>query len=99
MAKPQEVDWREPPPKGKGGHGKWEATLKPLVRHPGRWAMIFRAKTPLQAQQTRENLNQRKVNIPLPDDDWGFAAREQEVFAIYRGKAKNARVRRAKRQG
>jgi hypothetical protein len=98
VAKVTEPEWRDPPPKGKGGRGRWEQILMPLVRNPGRWAMIFRARTVQQAMDTRDNLHKRRVMIPCPDEEWSFTSRKHEVFAIYRGKS-NARVRRAKREG
>lgn len=85
-----------PPP---GRHNPWMDRLRPLVTHPGRPAEIFIADSAENARDAVKNLNARKVIIPRPDHHWVFTARENVVFAIYKGKGgrtTNARVRRAK---
>jgi len=89
------------PPRKGGGSGKWADLLLPMLKNPGRWALIHTAETPEQANKTQSNLHARMVSIPEPTHDWQFAARGCEVFAIYRGRkrGKDASVRRANRRG
>jgi hypothetical protein len=48
--------------------------------------MVKGFETLEQAQDAQSNLTQRLVKIPLPEDEWTFAARGAELFAIYRGR-------------
>jgi len=86
MAKPQKETVRfvdELPPKGR--YSPWVERLQPLVRAPRRWAEVWIADTPFQAQDAVSNLNRRKAQIPRPDHDWSFASRGNLVFAMYGG--------------
>ena len=91
-----ELEWRDPPPARSHVKGAWSDILTPLLKRPGQWAMIYEARSARQAQQRASNLTARLVSIPRPNDDWTFISRENEVFAIYRGKKRETRVRRAK---
>lgn len=77
------------PPKTSGG--KWVEILSPLVRNKGRYALVSTLKTPEQAQDTQNNLSQRKVLIPYPDHEWWFGARGVELYARYLGPIKKGR--------
>lgn len=88
MAKPkQEQDTvrfvDELPPKMR--HKPWVERLQPLIRAPRRWAEVWTAETPYQAQDAVSNLNRRKAEIPRPDHSWSFASRGCIVFAMYGG--------------
>jgi hypothetical protein len=78
------IEFREPPPKYHKA-GSWIRTLEPLLKKPGRWAMVRACDSPEQAGDAQSNLTGRKVNIPQPDHDWVFSARGSELFAIYHG--------------
>lgn len=98
----QDPEWKDPPPPGSGMRGVWMEILRPLTKHPGRWARIHVADEPELAQHTVSNLNRRLVQIPYPDASWEFVARGCEVYGrFYRGrKTANAKpVRRTKRAG
>jgi|KBSMisStandDraft_5_1062788.scaffolds.fasta_scaffold207097_1 hypothetical protein len=82
-----------------GGGAAWTSILSPLITRPEQWALIREFDTPTQAMASQSNLARRKVNIPLPDHEWSFAARGAELYACYRGKKKkqrssSARIRR-----
>lgn len=80
-----DVVFREPgPPKSQYG-GAWLPTLTALLRHKGQWAMVKEFDNPELAGSAQSNLAGRRVRIPEPEHDWGFAARGCELFAIYRG--------------
>ena len=104
MARPAEqkvVFVEEPPRKSGGATGKWIQVLNPLLKHPGRWALVWTCENPEQANKLQSNLHSRQVLIPEPNHIWQFAARGQEVYAVYRGRkrGKDASVRRANRGG
>lgn len=86
----------ELPPRRGGNNGKWVTILTQLLNHKGIWAKIKTLETPDQANAAAKNMRDRKVIIPVPDHDWGFAARGCEVYAVYRGplKAEKKRTRR-----
>jgi hypothetical protein len=98
MAKPKSEDnirfVDDLPPKGR--YSPWAERLTPLVRAPRRWAEVWTADTPYQAQDAVSNLNRRKVQIPHPDHDWQFASRGCLVFAMYGGPGRRS-GRRVKR--
>lgn len=86
----------EIPPKGR--QGVWVERLSICVQNPGRPAQVLVAKSVEAAQDAADNLRRRLVIIPRPDHQWVFTARENVVYAIYKGpgRRKNARVRRTK---
>jgi hypothetical protein len=85
----------EPPPREAGRKGVWEDILKPLLDNPGIWGHIRECESVDQATDTVQNLNQRKVRIPQPQDNWEFVARDSDIYGIYHGKlgVNNAGVR------
>ena len=91
----------EPPPKRGGMAGKWLTQLTPLLKRPNRWALIYTCEHPEQANKLQSNLHSRQVIIPEPNHVWQFAARGNEVYAIYRGRKRgnDASLRRANRRG
>lgn len=94
MAKAKVV-FQDPPAPQRHQRGRWVEILNEVLKRPNRWALIHTAETASQAQGAVSNLNQRVVHIPRPDDEWQFLSRDNEVYAIYRGKSR-ASVRRAK---
>lgn len=80
----------------KGNATDWWSRLKflTLAKNRGRWALVRTMETPEQAYHAQDNLSRRKVSFPNPDDDWSFAARGTEVYAIYRGPIANKKQRR-----
>lgn len=101
MAKPSEVklEIRDPPPPRRSAGTTWLPWLTPLLKAPYRnkWVMIKEFENPNKAHDAQNNLSQRKVTIPEPSHDWGFAARGCELFAIYRGHTKPV-VKRTRRK-
>jgi hypothetical protein len=94
MARPSTaIEFREPGPPKSASQGAWLPTLTPLLKHKGRWAMVKEFDSPVKAHDTAGNLRKRKVRIPEPTHDWGFAARGCELFAIYRGPTRPQRTR------
>lgn len=91
------VEFKDPPPAGRGAKGRWVTILEPLVQAPGRWAKIATYTTPEEAWDAADNLRRRNVLIPKPDANWEFISRSAEVFAKY-GR-KRASVRRNQRKG
>jgi hypothetical protein len=91
----------ELPPKSGGGIS-WGIRLQPLVDNPGQWAEVAVLDTPEQANNAQSNLSKREklgINIPMSSGDWGFAARDCTLYAVYRGGQKrraSRSVRRAK---
>jgi hypothetical protein len=87
----------EPPHKQGGMTGKWMQQLSPLLEHPGRWALIYTCEHPAAANKLQSNLHARQVLIPEPNHVWEFAARGNEVYAVYRGRKRggSASIRRA----
>jgi len=99
--KNQVLTFVELPEKRSGETGRWASRLLPLLKHPGRWALIYTCEHPEQANKLQSNLHSRQVLIPEPTHEWQFAARGCEVYAIYRGRkrGKSESVRRANRRG
>lgn len=91
---------KDPPPPRRGGAGVWSSILMEVVRLRGKYCMVKEFDSPEQTQAAQKNLSGRKVQIPYPDHDWTFAARDCELFAIYRGPkrgGRNVSVRRGQR--
>ena len=86
------IVWGDPPPRRSGQRGVWVERLKPLIKRPGHWAKVLTFDFHTQAQDAADNLKRRNVDIPNPQDDWTFMAREKDLYAIYHGK-KGARAR------
>ena len=98
----QGVTFVEGPPRKRAGEtGRWIQQLNPLLKHPGRWALIWTAENAPQANKLQSNLHSRQLLIPEPKHVWEFAARGCEVYAVYRGRKRgtDASVRRANRGG
>lgn len=85
-----EVEFRDPPPKGSPSGSAWVTVLLPLTKQGAvkRWAMVRSFDSPLAASSAQSNLTGRAVKIPFPDHDWIFSARGCELFAIYQGKTR-----------
>jgi hypothetical protein len=94
-AKEQKIVFVEAPPNRYGGgmFGRWMRQLSPLLDHPNRWALIYTCESPTHANKLQSNLHARQVLIPEPNHVWEFAARGNEVYAVYRGKPKPVRKR------
>lgn len=84
------LDFRDPGPSRRGPAGRragvWLETLKPLIHHPGRWAVVRSyegEKAGTQASAAAATLRKPEANIP--SGKWEFAARSGELFAKYIG--------------
>lgn len=95
----QPIEFRDPGPPGAGSGGKWLPYLEPLLKsgNRNRWAMIMELDNPQQAHDAARNLTARRVNIPEPTHEWGFASRGCELFAIYRGQPRTPAKKKVRR--
>lgn len=79
------VLWKDPP---RQGQGVWLERLKPLMRRPGQWALVYETKSARTAHNVRSDLKARRYR--MPDGVWEFKARKTaeggEVYARYVGK-------------
>jgi hypothetical protein len=82
-----EIVWKDPGPSRRGPGvrqgGIWIDRLRPLMHHPGRWAVVDTKDSIQKASGTAAQLRGPKAKIPA--GKWEFAAREGEVFARYVG--------------
>ena len=76
-----------PPRVTQAGQGHWMEILAPLLKVPfkAKWCLIRTFPSRVSATSAQKNLTQRRVNIPEPDHNWSFSARDNELYAIYRG--------------
>jgi hypothetical protein len=89
----------DPPPK-RGSGISWGERLQPLVKRPGVWAEVAVLDSPEQAQNAQSNLTRREtlgINIPMSGGDWGFAARDCTLYAVFRGGKKRRGSRSVRR--
>jgi hypothetical protein len=93
-----DVEFVDEPPRKRRSGESWAALLEPVFLNPGRWARVWIADTPEQAQAAQSNLHTRKVIIPGTNGTWEFASRGVELYAVYRGSRKRGSVRRTNRK-
>lgn len=84
-AEPGEIIWKEPPPRarGFGRGGIWMDRLRPLMHHPGRWAVVYETDSVQKASGMAASLRGPKASRPA--GKWEITARGNEVFARYVG--------------
>lgn len=88
-----EIEFVDPPlPRSTVGSA-WLPTLTPLLKAKGRWAKVKEFDNPEHAHNAQSNLHRRRIRIPEPTHDWGFAARGCELYAIYRGPSRPVKRR------
>lgn len=83
-----EIEWREPGPSRRGlgsSPGVWIDRLKPLMHHPGRWAVVYKAEDGKTGKATGMAAALRGNKTKKPAGKWDFSARQGEVFARYIG--------------
>lgn len=81
-----EIMWKDPGPSRRGfgsTPGVWQDRLRPLMHHPGRWAVVHTSDTAQKASGMAASLRSPKAKIPA--GKWEFQARLGEVFARYVG--------------
>lgn len=88
----QAITWKEPGPslRGQGlraAPGKWVELLKPLLAHPGRWAVVYTAEGEgkLSQKASGQAAALRSEKTRKPAGKWEFTSRQGEVFARYIG--------------
>jgi len=59
------------------GPGVWIERLEPLMKRPGKWAMVYEANTARTAYNIRTELVNRRYRIP--DGVWEFKARKAKT--------------------
>ena len=81
-----EIEWRDPGPSRRGfgaRGGVWVDRLRPLMDHPGRWAVVYKTDKQTKASGMAAALRQGKTR--KPEGKWDIRSRGLEVFAQYVG--------------
>lgn len=82
------IQWKDPAPSKRGFGSKagvWVDRLQPLLQHPGRWAVVYKAEDGKAQKASGMAASLRGDKTRKPAGKWEFTARADEVFARYIG--------------